>query len=202
MKAKTRRKLNVYHSPTYVHVCSLAFVNVFSKLLSFLFRIDYYKGNKNLPVYKWTRLKEHFSVEFLAKLLLNSDTAVSSGKLQVCSMQPVGVCHNVTFLVNLDALDDPTDIRADENGTWDRLCEYHKNKGSTTVFKRSQMGSHSNHYKIVRTYYKHSSSPDCTRIITTVQGVCVREREEKEKKEGGIVYSMTCIGQSCSTSSN
>ena len=128
-----------------------------------------------LPVYKRTMSKEHFSIETLAKLLLDTDSAVASGKLKVCSTQPVQVCHNVTFLVDLHALDEPMDIRADENGVWDRkgspvaYVSIHTNGGTTAVYKRSHMGSHSNHYKITRVYYRHSSSPDFTRIITTVK---------------------------------
>ena len=45
-------------------------------------------------------------------------SAVASGKLKACTTQPVQVCHNVTFLVDLQ--DDPMDVRADENGVWDR----------------------------------------------------------------------------------
>ena len=139
-------------------------------------RSNYYNDNKMLPVYKRTTSNEHFSIETLARLLLDNETAVSSGKLRVCSTQPVQVCHNVTFLVDLHALDDPMDIRADENGVWDRkgspvaYVSTHRNGGTTTVYKRSHMGSHPNHYKLTRTYYRHSSSPDFTRIITTVHG--------------------------------
>ena len=63
--------------------------------------------------------KEHFSVESLARLLLDLDSSVASGKLKTCTTQPVQVCHNVSFLVDIQALDDPMDIRADENGAWD-----------------------------------------------------------------------------------
>ena len=40
------------------------------------------------------------------------------------------------------------DIRADENGVWDRkgspvaYVSIHRNGGATTVYKRSHMGSH------------------------------------------------------------
>ena len=36
----------------------------------------------------------------------------------VCSKQPVRVCQNVSFIVDLHMLDDPLDIRADINGVW------------------------------------------------------------------------------------
>ena len=39
---------------------------------------------------------------------------------KICLKQPVRICHNVAFVVNLHALDDPKDICADENGVWQR----------------------------------------------------------------------------------
>lgn len=70
------------------------------------------------------------------------------------------------------------DVRADKNGVWNRkgspvsYVSIHRNGGTTVVYKCSHMhmGSHSNHYKITRAYYRHSSSPDFTRITTTVNG--------------------------------
>ena len=112
--------------------------------------------------------KEHFSVESLARLLLDLDSAVASGKLNMCTTQFVQVCHNVAFLVDLQALDDPMDIRADENGGWDckgspvTYVSIHNGGGTIAVYKCSHMGSHSHHYKINRVYYRHSSSPDFT----------------------------------------
>ena len=56
-------------------------------------------------------------------------------KEKLCSKQPTCVNHNVSFVINLDALDDYSDIRADENGVW-------KRKGAPTaiisVHTRSQ----------------------------------------------------------------
>lgn len=37
-----------------------------------------------------------------------------------CSKQPIHACHNVSFVVDLHALDFPKDIPADENGVWRR----------------------------------------------------------------------------------
>ena len=65
-----------------------------------------------LPVYKWSRSREHYPLDTLAELLI-TDTVPSSN---VCSKQPVRVCRNVSFVVDLNMLDDPLDIRADENG--------------------------------------------------------------------------------------
>ena len=42
--------------------------------------------------------------------------------------------------------------------------------GTTKIFRRSKLGCTSNQYKIVRTYYRHSVSPDFSRIIVTIYG--------------------------------
>ena len=111
-------------------------------------------------MYKWTKPHQHFSVEELAKLLI----ANLVPKEKVCSKQPVRVCRNVAFVVDLHSLDDPLDIHVDENRVWKRkgspvaYVSLHTNSGKTTVFKHSRMGDHPNHYKLVRTYYRHNSS--------------------------------------------
>ena len=134
-----------------------------------------------LPVFSRSTTREHYSLETLSRLLLDTDSSVANGKRQVCSTQPVQVCHNVAFVVDLHKLDDAMDIKADENGVWNRkgspvsYVSVHKNGPATTVFKRSKLGSHSYHYKVTRVYYRHSASPDFTRMITTVNGkhVCM-----------------------------
>ena len=90
----------------------------------------------------------------------------------------MSVCHNVAFVVNLHSLDDPKDLRADENGVWKHMgspiayVSIHRNHGGKCEAKRhKKMGIHHHHYKISRTYYRHSTSPDFCRIITTVQGI-------------------------------
>ena len=125
-----------------------------------------------LPVYKWSRSKEHYPLDTLADLLI-TDTVPSSN---ICSKQPVQVCRNVSFVVDLNMLDDPSDVRADENGVWNRkgspvaYVSKHTDKGKTRFFRRNKAPTRSNHYKITRTYYRHASSPDFTRIITVVHG--------------------------------
>lgn len=88
----------------------------------------------------------------------------------------------MTLLVDLQALDDAMDVRADENGVWNHkgspvayYISVHKNRGSTADYKYSHVGSHSHHYKITRAYYHHSSSPVFTKIITSVKGGLIIE---------------------------
>lgn len=71
-------------------------------------------------------------------------------------------------------LDDPIDIRADENGAWKRngspvaYISMHTHAGSTTFYRRHKMKQQPSHFKVTRTYYRHGSSPDFRRIITIV----------------------------------
>ena len=115
----------------------------------------------------------HFSVEELAKILLTD----SVSKQQVCRKQPVRVCHNAAFVVDLNSLDHHQDIRADENGVWIRkgspvaYVSVHTKDNQTRIFRRTSMGYHPNHFKISRIYYRHSSSPDFQRIISTAYGM-------------------------------
>lgn len=120
-------------------------------------------------MYQWTKQDQHFSIEDIAKILLCNSVATD----RICSHQPLRVCRNVTFVVNLFALDDARDIRADENGVWKRKgspIAYVSIHGKEKVSKCSKMQSLPHHFKLTRTYYRHSSSPDFTRIITTAHG--------------------------------
>ena len=152
----------IHHS--YRFLCSTA---------SVVKQSQFYCGDHDLPVYRWTNSKTQFSAEELARILL-IDSAVPQQK--VCTKQPIHVCHNVAFVVDLHALDEPKDIRADENGVWQcngspvTYVSIHGQSTNTKIFRRQNMGSHSHHYKVSRTYYCHSSSPDFRRVITTVQG--------------------------------
>ena len=115
----------------------------------------------------------HFSVEELARVLLTD----SIPKQKLCTKQPVRVCNNATFVVDLNSLDHHQDIRADENGVWIRkgspvaYVSVHTKDTQTKIFRRTSMGNHPNHFKITRICYRHSSSPDFQRIITTAYGM-------------------------------
>lgn len=113
---------------------------------------EFYNGDCTLPVYKWSRSREHYPLETLAKLLI-TDTVPSSS---ICSKQPVQVCRNASFVVDLHQLDDPADVRADENGVWKRkgspvaYVSMHTNEGKTRFFRRAKAPTRSNQYKITQ----------------------------------------------------
>ena len=65
---------------------------------------DYYNDDCALPVYRWNRPNQHYSITDLAKILVGGTVS----KDKVCSKQPVHVCHNVSFVVNVQSLDQPS----------------------------------------------------------------------------------------------
>ena len=136
--------------------------------------VQYYNEDCNLPVYKFTKRGEKLGIEQLGEIMLfgNLDEKL------VCCRQPTNVCHNSVFVVDLHMLIDPYDIRADDNGTWNRtgspiayVSVHEDSSGHKSLAKRSRLRQFPNHFKISRVYFKHSTSPDFKRIITTAEGL-------------------------------
>ena len=125
-----------------------------------------YNGDDELPVYRWNQLKEHYTLDSLGKLCTSH---------RLC--HPLAFAPNslftfvVSFVVDLHELDDPVDVRADENGVWVRkgspvaYVSMHTKKGKTRFFRRTKKPTQPHQFKITRTYYRHASSPDFTRMI-------------------------------------
>ena len=134
---------------------------------------SFYNGDDELPVYRWNGSKEHYSLDSLADVLLTDSVPPSS----ICSKQPVHVCHNVSFVVDLHKLDDPVDVRADEKWCLDAArftcCLYvskHMKDGKTRFFRRTKKPMQPHQFNITRTYYRHGSSPNFTRMIVVAHG--------------------------------
>ena len=110
-----------------------------------------------------SNLKKHaWCVEEITDVLICRNVETT----KICTQQPVYVWHNVTFEVDLNSLDLANDIKADENGVWERngspvvYVSVHTKGPNREVFCRLQMGATDHHFKIIRTYYHHSYSPD------------------------------------------
>ena len=89
----------------------------------------------------------------------------------------MSVCHNVAFVVNLHSLDDPKDLRADDNGVWKRMgspiacVSIHRNHGGKCEAKCHKKWAFTIIITKYQKHYHHLTSPDFRRIITTVQGI-------------------------------
>ncbi len=128
----------------------------------------FFNNDCQLPVYK--QGNQRFSLETLSEILLTDFVPFE----KVCSKQPVQVSKNMSFAVDLYDLDDPVDIRADENGIWARkgspvaYISLHTKDKKNIIHRRSKLGKLSTHFKV--TYYQHACSPDFNRIITVSYG--------------------------------
>ena len=112
-------------------------------------------------------------MEQLAKIIVLK----SVDRSQICTRQPTSVCRNSAYVVDLNSLDHPNDIRADDNGIWIRngfpvayISVHKESDGSHKIHKRSKLDKTSHHFKLIRVYYRHADSPDFKKIISTVEG--------------------------------
>ena len=94
----------------------------------------------------------------------------------ICHEQPLHVNKNVSFVIDMNSLDDPNDLKADENGVWKRMgspvayISIYRKEGVDYIYRRSKLGKTSSRYKVTRTYYKHLDSPDFHQVIVTIHG--------------------------------
>lgn len=115
---------------------------------------EFYNGDNTLPIYQRNQPKSHYSLESLVRILLIDSLPTD----MICTKQPIQVSNNVSFVVDLNMLDDPIDIRADENGVWKRkgspvaYISLHSHNGKTNIFRRGKMAVKPTHYKVTRTY--------------------------------------------------
>ena len=87
---------------------------------------------------------------------------------------PVSVEHNVSFVINLNSLSNPSDVRADDLGSWkctgSRRLTFMVKFGPTTCHIVSSMsGSGGRQVQIRRQYHVHGTDPDLHRMIAFVE---------------------------------
>ena len=164
-------------STVVTHIAYSLYLHVFMYALNRVMysKPSFYNGDSELPVYQWNESNQHYTLDSLAGILL--DDQVPTAK--ICSKQPVHVCHNASFVVDLHKLDDPVDVRADENGVWMRkgspvaYLSKHTKERTTRFFRRTNKPTQPHQFKITRTYYRHASSSDFTRMISVAHGECI-----------------------------
>ena len=72
---------------------------------------EYYKGDRQLPIY--SSLRSGFPVHRLIDIILNPNIAPK----KICSVQPLGVMQNAAFLIDIDMVEFD-DVKADDLGSW------------------------------------------------------------------------------------
>ena len=139
---------------------------------SFSTIIMYHSGDVRLPIYE--EGQREYTVEELVALLFNPVCT------KVCTVQPIAVYHNYSFLVNLKCVNDVSDLRADDCGVWKhkgvRKTYVVVNDSKTVIFhKREQCPNLDDLpqgylYLLTRVYHDLQVSPDFKRMIATLTG--------------------------------
>jgi len=136
-----------------------------------LFSKTYWNNNTKLPVYDTP--KDRIDTETAARIIL-----VEAEDDVLCQTQPTCVDKNVLFVVDLEKLKDPRDIRCDDMGSW-RLNGTHpvylkkspSGMISTVSLKQANKGKCKGEtYKMVKRYYYHKTARDLHKTIFSIQG--------------------------------
>ena len=132
-----------------------------------LSRNEFLHGDKSLPIYD--RLHSNYSYGEAISILLKP---VNS---RCCSKQPVYIEESCTFVVNLNSLEHPEDIKSDDCGHW-----IHKGRKSTkavvwlhnskvirveSTTNTTPPDENSKVFTLVRTYYSHDPHTDFKRTF-------------------------------------
>lgn len=135
----------------------------------FYFRgeIDYYHGNKSLPIYE--RTTKSYSREEIACILCNP----ALSEELICSTQPVSIENNVSFVIDLSKLKDPNDVRADDLGAWkctgSRILQCIVKCSNSTCHVVSKLCPGATKISIRRQYFVHATDHDLHRMIAFVE---------------------------------
>lgn len=141
-----------------------------SKTLDVAEKEDFYHNNPMLPVYSRTsvRLDTHNIVNALLGPELKED--------KVCSMQPINVEHNATFIVDLGKLGTVKDLYCDDMGSWQYNGVYHAwlevdDAGYVaTLGKQKPSNPTPSTFYITKKYFVHKSSCDLKKIVAILCG--------------------------------
>lgn len=127
----------------------------------------YLHGDKSLPIYG--TFSDGCTYSEAVTILLNPD------ENRICTNQPIHVDQNCTFVVDLNSLENPDDVKSDDCGHW-----IHNGRKSTRVavsIKREKVVSvkcttklkppdeNSKCFTLVRIYYYHDPHEDFKRTF-------------------------------------
>ena len=120
-----------------------------------------------------SNLKKHaWCVEEITDVLICRNVETT----KICTQQPVYVWHNATFEVYLNSLDLANDIKADENGVWERngspvvYVSVHTKGPKREVFCRSQLTTILKLFEHITVTLIHQTLGQFRHIIVTVHG--------------------------------
>ena len=131
---------------------------------------DFYRGNKNLPVY--SRSAVRYDIQEVVTILLDPELSVN----KICTRQPTDVAHNTAFVVDVSKLKCFKDLYCDDMGSWHCNGIYKSwievdFIGFVTLHgkcKPSMVNDRS--YCITKKYFYHKTSKDLKKTVSFLAG--------------------------------
>ena len=135
-------------------------------------KTEFYRNDLEMPIY--SRAVSGYPVGDLVKILLSSDV---TGR-KVCTVQPLSVCENATFIVDVETVDHQ-DLKADDLGSWHptgtkKSYFRFSSDGILHVSEKHPRNMPSDYYVLTRRYYTHKSYDKYHRLIADIGGkLCI-----------------------------
>ena len=131
--------------------------------------IEYYNGDKKLPIFMKHGKTYRFTVERLAAILMDQNFDLGL----VCKAQPTRVSHNVAFVIDCTYLADRKDLLVDDLGVWvsngSRKTPFSATISSGCVSIKVGPAEHSQ-YLMHRAWHTHGTSDDVRRLVVSIEG--------------------------------
>ena len=134
--------------------------------------VSYKPTNPKTPIYEYSI--SQYTVEDLVLMLLDP-----CDKSRICTERPTDIRCIATFLINLDSLKHPDDVKHDNFGKWNQSGSHTVpfqawyTEGGALQFKRLQRhdtSSVSDVQYIRRLHYYHPSDARCKRMLAFITG--------------------------------
>ena len=122
------------------------------------------------PIYEIP--EEMYTGERILEILLNSKRESS----KICHQQPINIERSSTFVVDLDSLKHPDDVKKDGFGRWlysgSHVQTYlaWKEDGDNLKFEKADTDGGENAFQLRRIHCKHPSNPQFQRLLAFVTG--------------------------------
>lgn len=129
--------------------------------------MSHFNADPELPVYSQT------STGYLATELIDILMSDSISDEKVCRVQPLGVNHNCTFVMDLDSVS-IEDLKADDLGSWKsngtRRMYFQVDERNKAVFVQAKPTQAAGYFVLIRRYFIHTSYSKFRRCIVEIQG--------------------------------
>ena len=128
--------------------------------------MEYYCGDRQLPVY--SRATSGYPFDQLVKILMPTSVDEST----ICSVRPVGVSANTTFVVDIDKVHF-NDLKCDDLGTWTATgtkSTFFRFTASGIKISEKKPSQSGVYHVLTRRYYVHGTYNLYHRIIVDIQG--------------------------------